>query len=297
MNRYLDPTNDTLFKKIFGDAERVKEFLNNILNLPDEYKIRDIEFIPTEALANINKGRKSFFDLKVKDNSGNRYIIEMQKKGETDYLKRVQYYSAHSYVQQIKAGSKHIELLPILVISLLKTKMFPSDVPCISFHKTLETSTNKQYMFDISYVFIELGKFDKEQLATVTDEWLHLFKCAEEEKELPGNITSDKVRDAYHTIEMHNLTPEEYDAYVRAKLSEDAEEIAMKEQFAEGLAKGEARGKAKGLAEGEARGEAKERVKIAKLTLAKGRDIKEIAEFTELSVKEIKTLKAELKLH
>jgi|GEM_PF-2795969 len=35
---------------------------------------------------------------------------------------------------------------------------------------------------------------------------------------------------------MHNLTPEEYDAYIRAKLMEDAEEIALSENFEKGKA-------------------------------------------------------------
>jgi len=37
---------------------------------------------------------------------------------------------------------------------------------------------------------------------------------------------------------MHNLTPEEYDAYIRAKLMEDAEEIALSENFEKGKAEG-----------------------------------------------------------
>ncbi|AAY61893.1 PD-(D/E)XK nuclease family transposase [Rickettsia felis] len=92
--------------------------------------------------------------------------------------------------------------------------MFDDEVPCISLHKMLETKTNKQYLFDFSYVFIELKKFD-----TTIDEWLHLFKCAENETSPPANIKSEKVLDAYNVIEMHNLTPEEYDAYIKSKIN------------------------------------------------------------------------------
>ncbi|WP_331458443.1 PD-(D/E)XK nuclease family transposase [Rickettsia rhipicephali] len=75
------------------------------------------------------KGTKSIFDLKVKDEASRWYIIEMQKRNESDYLKRVQYYSAHSYVQQLTQGIKHKDLLPVIVISLIKTKMFDDEVP------------------------------------------------------------------------------------------------------------------------------------------------------------------------
>ncbi|KJW02894.1 putative permease [Rickettsia endosymbiont of Ixodes pacificus] len=143
MQRYLDPTNDSLFKKIFRDLGRLKEFINAVLELPEGLRIKEIEFIPVEQTPIIDKGKKSIFDLKVKDEAGSWYIIEMQKRNESDYLKRVQYYSAHSYVQQLTQGIKHKDLLPVIVISLIKTKMFDDEVPCISLHKMLETKTNK----------------------------------------------------------------------------------------------------------------------------------------------------------
>lgn len=120
MQRYLDPTNDSLFKKIFRDLERLKEFINAVLELPEGFRIKEIEFIPVEQVPIIDKGKKSIFDLKVKDEAGSWYIIEMQKRNESDYLKRVQYYSAHSYVQQLTKGIKNKDLLPVIVISLIK---------------------------------------------------------------------------------------------------------------------------------------------------------------------------------
>lgn len=279
MTKYLDPTNDSLFKKIFSDAESAKEFINSILDLPPTHRIKEIEYLPVDQLPNIHKGKKSSFDLKVKDESGNWYIIEMQKKNESDYLKRVQYYSAHSYTNQLKAGITHIDLLPIVVISLIKTTMFDSDIPYISFHKTIETTTNKQYLYDLSYVFIELGKFNKNKLEGVADEWLHMFKCASKEEQPPSDIKSPKVLDAYHAIEMHGLTEAEYDLYIRTKLYEDAEEIALVENFT------------KGIEQGKAEGKAEERIELAKKMLARGKSTDEIIDFTELSIEEITKLK------
>lgn len=66
MQRYLDPTNDSLFKKIFSDIERLKEFINSILDLSEGYRIKEIEYIPIEQLTLINLGKRVIFDLKVK---------------------------------------------------------------------------------------------------------------------------------------------------------------------------------------------------------------------------------------
>ncbi|MGX6960064.1 MAG: PD-(D/E)XK nuclease family transposase [Rickettsia endosymbiont of Pentastiridius leporinus] len=172
--------------------------------------------------------------------------------------------------------------MPIIVISLVKTKIFNDDVPYISLHKTLETKTNKQYLYDLSYVFIELGKFDKHQLASITDEWLHLFKCAAKENEPPENIKSKKVLDAYNVIEMHNLTPEEYDLYIRTKLMEDAEEIALSENFE------------KGKVEGIEIGETKRNIEIAKNLLLDGVNINTVTKDTVLTIEEIEKIKAEI---
>ncbi|KJW02895.1 hypothetical protein REIP_0913 [Rickettsia endosymbiont of Ixodes pacificus] len=77
---------------------------------------------------------------------------------------------------------------------------------------------------------------------------------------------------------MHNLTPEEYDAYIRAKLMEDAEEIALSENFEKGKVEREV----------------VKSIKIAKKMLIKQRPIAEIHEITELSTEEIEKLKAEI---
>ncbi|WP_341748996.1 MULTISPECIES: Rpn family recombination-promoting nuclease/putative transposase [unclassified Candidatus Tisiphia] len=284
MQKYLDPTNDSLFKKIFSDLERLKEFLNSVLDLHGKYLIKKIKFIPSEQLPKINKGKRSAFDLKVEDESGNQYIIEMQKKNETDYLKRVQYYSAHSYVQQLKQGMTHNNLLPILVVSLIKNKIFGKageDIPYISSHKIIETTTNTQHFFDISYVFIELGKFNKTELLTVADEWLHLFKHATEEDSPPKGIKSSKVLEAYQVIDMYGLTPEEYDLYIRCKLQEDAEDIALAESFQEGEARGEARG------------EERKAIIVAKEMLIDNEPIEKIVKYTKLTLEEIEKLKEE----
>ncbi|HJD67955.1 MAG TPA: Rpn family recombination-promoting nuclease/putative transposase [Rickettsia endosymbiont of Bembidion lapponicum] len=274
MQRYLDPTNDSLFKKIFSDIERLKEFINSILDLPEGYRIKEIEYIPIEQLPLINLGKRVIFDLKVKDETGNWYIIEMQKKNESDYLKRAQYYSAHAYVSQLKKGLLYKNLLPVVIISLIKDKLFNEEVPYISYHKTIEANSKKQYVYDLSYVFIELGKFNKEKLETVADEWLHLFKCAVEEKDIPEDITSDKVKEAYHVIEMHNMTHEGYDLYIRTKLAEQTEEITLEEHFE--------------------KGRTARNTEIAKNLLIAGVDIQVIYTSTGLPKEEIEKLKAKI---
>ncbi|WP_412708571.1 PD-(D/E)XK nuclease family transposase [Candidatus Rickettsia kedanie] len=71
---------------MFRDLERLKEFLNAVLELPEGFRIKEIDFIHVEQVPIIDKGQKSIFDLKVKDEAGSWYIIEMQKSNEINYL-------------------------------------------------------------------------------------------------------------------------------------------------------------------------------------------------------------------
>ncbi|KIJ89223.1 hypothetical protein SB78_00790 [Rickettsia asembonensis] len=77
---------------------------------------------------------------------------------------------------------------------------------------------------------------------------------------------------------MHNLIPEEYDAYIRAKLMEDAEEIALSENFEKGKAEGKVEGKAE----------------LIQMMLKQGKTVQQIIEFTGLSKEEIEQLKAKI---
>ncbi|AFB32024.1 MULTISPECIES: hypothetical protein [spotted fever group] len=58
MQRYLDPTNDSVFKKIFRDLERFKEFINAVLEPPEGLRIKAIEFISVEQVPMLDKGNK-----------------------------------------------------------------------------------------------------------------------------------------------------------------------------------------------------------------------------------------------
>ena len=69
------------------------------------------------------------------------------------------------------------------------------------------------------------------------------------------------------------------------------EDAAIKREMREtGLAEGRAEGKAQGIIEGRAEGERKNKIETAKKMLAKGKQLDEIMEFTELTEEELKNI-------
>jgi predicted transposase/invertase (TIGR01784 family) len=102
--RYLDPTNDVAFKRVFSDKAILMNFLNGILRLEEGHKIIDLDFVSTEEIPNIGQGKRSLFDIKVRNQAGYYYIVEMQNSSESGFLNRVQLYASHSYTSQILRG-------------------------------------------------------------------------------------------------------------------------------------------------------------------------------------------------
>mgnify|MGYP006167459339 CR=1 FL=1 len=277
--RYLDPKNDVAFKKLFSNKERLISLLNAILKLSDGHKIIDLDYIPQEQMPLFKSGKRSIFYLKVRDEAGRWYIIEMQRTMKIDFIDRVQFYGSYAYVIQIEEGIAHHNLLPIVVISIIGERMFPDELPYINYHQLKETSTNKQYLFSLMYVFVELGKFDASKIDNDVDQWLHLLKCAHEENQPPESIDSSIILSAYNDLEQYNWTSEEHDAYVRTNLAMVKEE----EELADSYEKGAAEGKVEGKAEGEVIGIEKTATNMLKEKL----DIKLIASVTGLSKEEI----------
>lgn len=242
MQRYLDPTNDVGFKKVFGDKERLRDFLNCILRLPAGKQIKDIEFVPTETIPDLGQGKRSLFDLKCQDESGTYFLIEMQSQRTPGLMKRLQYYGAHAYVSQLESGQDHSALLPVVVITVLKKSIFPEPTEVITFHRVLEMKTQKNFLKDLSYVFVELEKFHKgeAELTSYEDEWLFFLKEADLISKTPTTLKDKMVLQAFQTMEMANWRPEEYDAYIRARLLLETEQLTGLERFEKGKAEGKA---------------------------------------------------------
>jgi hypothetical protein len=65
----------------------------------------------------------------------------------------------------------------------------------------------------MSYAFIELGKFNKswQEVSTLEDHWLFLFKKAHEVEELPPNAP-EEIEKAYETLEQYKWSEDEKEA-------------------------------------------------------------------------------------
>lgn len=288
MARYLDPTNDVAFKKLFGSEELLISFLNATLDLKVGHKIKKIQFLPKDQAPLIKDAKSTILDIKCTDEEGKQYIVEMQNRKVPSFVKRAQLYAAHSYVSQLSSGDAYTELKPIILLCIANHILFPGKSRVISHHQTLDKHTSEHDLQELSYVFIELPKFDKEEqdLVTVQDKWLYFFKNWGHSQEIPSTIQEKELIKAYHAMEKFNWTKNELEAYLKAQIALTDDFIARQVEREEGRAEGEA----KGRVEGEAKGRAEGKVEMARHLLKNGVAISLISLASGLSEEEIRAL-------
>lgn len=235
IDKVIDVTSDYVFKGIFSDGARAKDFLESVLIgqgkiLPEGTKIKDLQYLKTEYIQDKHPedAKRTIFDLQIETNNG-IFIIEMQKNISPDYLKRMEFYNAIAYSQQQIKGDgsssmkDYAKALPIVTISVISKKLFDDKVPCVSYHVNVERKTQERHMKAFSYVFIELDKFDNSKydqsnISNNEKDWLTFMKT----QNLDHKYDNEQVNSAAKYVQ--DIRDHKYDAYLRAQMSEMAAE-------------------------------------------------------------------------
>ena len=284
MPRYLDPTNDFAFRRVFCDKNRLISFLNAIMKLPKGNHIVDLRYIPQEQIPELIHCKSSLIDIKCQDEVGNVFIVEMQNGYEQHLLKSLQFYSSSAYTAQLRSGSRYGALDPVFVIVLLRDQVIDPNIPIISYHKSTEVSSGKHIFTDITHVIVELEKFSKSEdaLSSEEDYWLYFLSQWSVTQDPPKTLKEPAILEAYHQLEEFRLSEGEYKAYLDAKTLFEKEVANLEIHYNDGFKKGEEKGIEKGAEQ--------RNIEIAQSMLADGESVEKIQKWTGLSLEQINSL-------
>lgn len=106
MAKFINPFTDYGFKKIFGQ-EVSKPLLIDFLNalLEGEKEIRNLTFLNTESLPEVEDGRGAIYDILCTTDQGENIIVEMQYKEHINFKERALYYLSRAIASQGEAGT------------------------------------------------------------------------------------------------------------------------------------------------------------------------------------------------
>jgi predicted transposase/invertase (TIGR01784 family) len=87
--------------------------------LPQTQKIVDLNFKNTEQLGQTDADRKAIYDIYCENESGEKFIVELQKAKQNYFRKRTIYYSTFPIREQAEKGEWNYNLKAVYCVGIL----------------------------------------------------------------------------------------------------------------------------------------------------------------------------------
>lgn len=217
LDKYINPLTDFGFKKLFG-SEPNKELLIDFLNqiLPERHQIKNLNYSRNEHLGHSDTDRKAIFDLYCTGQSGERFIVEVQKAKQNYFKDRSIYYSSFPIQEQAQKGDWDYSLQPVYTVGILDF-IFDDHKGDEELLHLIELKDQRCEVFydKLKFIYIELPKFKKDagQLATQFDKWLYVFRHLSALQNRPQQLQDRIFEKLFKAAEIARFSPEEREAY------------------------------------------------------------------------------------
>ena len=194
MAHYLDPKNDLMFKRIFGEHKHLCMSLLNSL-LPLEKPIVSIEYQTGELIPElVGVFRHTIVDVRCTDIDRRQFIVEMQLLWSESFKSRVLLNASKAYVKQLGKAEDFELLQPVYALNFVNEKFEKSpEMKDVYYHhyKIVNIKDTNNQIEGLEFVFVELPKFKPQNRAEqkLQDLWLRfLTEVNESTKEIPKEL-------------------------------------------------------------------------------------------------------------
>lgn len=224
---FLDAKKDPAFKRLFGDARLVCDFLNAVLHLDGDARIQDVEILDKD-IALIQASDEIFsVDVRARDGLGQYFDIEIQGRSHGSFYDRAVLYAgivaAEAHGDALRAYDKAKKTLG-------KTARYKMPhIICIWLCDFPKENNGEDYREEwgiyrkndigdknalpvsnvIRYIFIKLPRVEsfKDSIRPEELAWYDLIANSEKHREIP-ETASEPIRDAYERLRVRR-TPKE----------------------------------------------------------------------------------------
>jgi len=175
--RYLDPKNDIVFKRIFGEHPLIlRSFLNALLPLPPDGQIVSLEYLPADQVPQLPLLKHSIVDVRCRDEQGRQFIVEMQINWTSAFLQRVLFNASKAYVRQLEKGEQYELLQPVMGLSVLNDVFDRETADFYHHYRMVNVEQPQRVIEGLQLVFIELPKLKTHlDIAPLKQAWLRFL--------------------------------------------------------------------------------------------------------------------------
>lgn len=300
--RYVNPFTDFGFKKLFGteiNKDLVIDFLNQLL--PEHHQIKDLSYTPTEQLGTTQVDRKAIFDLYCKSNTGERFIVEMQKAHQNYFIDRSVFYASFPIQEQAKKGAWDYQLAAVYTIGILDFVFDDNGDRREVLHEVKLKDQDCQIFYDkLTFIYLEMPNFTKaeSELKTTFDKWLYVLKHLPDLQRRPAALQERVFKKLFETAEIAKFSRDEMSQYQNSlKYYRDMKNVidyafvdGREEGKAIGLEEGRTAGLEEGKREGKLEGKLEEKVEVVKRGLKAKMPAESIAAIVDMPLEEVVAL-------
>ena len=324
--KYLNLLNDKIFKIVFGTPGREQlmiAFLNRVIA---DSRITSLKYLNTEHWGPAFEDRGAFFDLLCENESGEKFVVEIQNYPQEYYNKRSVYYASRIILDQVTEESRRQKseekywnyfFKPVYVVSLLNYRIEHEDPtlrelktnPYVYRYNFREEETKECLKDGTMLIHVELAEFNKtaKELSGDMDKWLYALKNIGRFYERPENLDGPEMDMLYESakitsfgsndlLNIHRCLMNEndrimYECQTRERnIREGREEglkIGREEGRKEGREEGRKEGREEGRKEGREEGRRAAMIEMAKALLETGMSKEQIMSMTGLDEAEM----------
>jgi predicted transposase/invertase (TIGR01784 family) len=170
----------------------------------------------------------SILDVKCTDAAGTRYVVEMQLLHTEGFEKRIVYNVAKAYAMQLGAGDDYPTLNDVVGVTLCDFMLWPErdersafQIPMLSLWRMQEQHRGALGLPQLRFAFLELPKYEAADAPrTLVEKWAYFFREAKNLTVVPPVLAEPPFLEAFEIARVARFTPEEWNAYDRAKIAE-----------------------------------------------------------------------------
>jgi len=276
--KYINPLTDFGFKKLFG-TELNKDLLIDFLNeiLPNR-KVKDLTYSTNEHFGKYEIDRKAVFDIYCIGENEERFIVEMQKAKQNYFKDRSVFYASFPIQEQAKRGDWDYRLEPVFSIGILDFKFDEHEQDKDLLHIVELKNQKCEVFYDkLKFIYIELPKFRKKhsELETHFDKWLYVFTHLQKLQARPKALQERVFKKIFEVAEIAGFTEEERKEYEESlKTYRDIKNV---------------------VDTAKAEDKIEEKEGVIERCWKKGMEIEDIAEISELTVKQVEAIIRKIK--
>ena len=283
----LSPVNDHVFKRVFGKHLRVLAgFLSAVLDMP--LSAADIRVLDPNFRAERDDDKLGVLDVKVETRHG-VIDVEVQVQPHLHLKKRLLYYTARMFAEQIAKGQNYGSLTRAVSIMIVDFEFVKTDSAFHHRYRLYDRQNEVEYSDSLEINILEIPKAREDDSSPVSA-WLRFFAAQTEDEFMRLAQNNSAMEEAWGVIK-------ELSADERERLLAEDREKTRRDNAAyyetglvEGRAEGRVEGRAAGLVEGRAEGRIEERRSMIASMLGQGLSPEQISTFIGVTLDEVKAL-------